>query len=99
MNITFPRVIAAALLALAPAHASYAADSAPDASQKDAPRKTVAGSAKEVGQEVGRDAKKVGQTVAKDAKAVGEAVKEEAKEVGAAAKRGAKKVKDAVKTS
>ncbi len=83
MKVTFPGFIAAGLLAMAPIYSAHSADSAPDASQK-----TVAESAKELG-----------QAVARDAKAVGKAVKEEAKEVGAAAKRGAKKVKDAVEKS
>ena len=82
MNVSFPGCIAIVLLALAPAYASHAADSAPDTSHK-----TVANSAKELGQAVKRDAK-----------AVGKAVKQGAQEVGSAAKRGAKKVKDAVKT-
>jgi hypothetical protein len=82
MKVTFPGFIATALLALAPAYWSYAAESAPDASHK-----TVAESAKEFG-----------QVVKRDAKAVGKAVKEGAQEVGSAAKRGAKKVKDAVTT-
>jgi len=82
MNVTFPGFIATVLLTLAPAYAAYAAESAPDTSHK-----TVAESAKALGQAVKRDAK-----------AVGKAVKEGAKEVGSAAKRGAKKVKAAVKT-
>ncbi len=82
MNVTFAGFIAVLLLALAPAYPSYAADGAPDTSHK-----TVAESAKDLGQAVKRDAK-----------AVGKAVKQGAQEVGSAAKRGAKKVKDAVKT-
>ena len=81
MKFRLPGFVATVSLALAPAHASYCADSAPDA-----PHKSVAESAKELGQAVKRDAK-----------AVGKAVKEGAKEVGSAAKRGAKKVKAAVK--
>jgi len=80
MKVTLPGFIAAVLVALTPAYASYSADSASDTSHK-----TVAESAKEFGQAVKRDAK-----------AVGKAAKEGAKEVGAAAKRGAKKVKAAV---
>jgi len=82
MNITFLGFTAAALLALTPAQLAYSAEDPPDASHK-----TVAESAKELG-----------QAVARDAKAVGKAVKEEAQQVGCAAKRGAKKVKDAVTT-
>ncbi len=83
MKVTNVGFIAATLLALTPAYCAYSADDPPDA-----PHKTVAQSAKELG-----------QAVARDAKAVGKAVKEEAKDVGCAAKRGAKKVKDAVKSS
>lgn len=82
MKVTYVGFIAATLLALAPAYAVYSADDPPDTSHK-----TVAESAKELG-----------QAVAHDAKAVGKAVKEGAQEVGCAAKRGAKKVKDAVTT-
>ena len=82
MKVTFTGFIATASLALTPAWSAYCAESAPDTTHK-----TVAESAKEFGQAVGRDAK-----------AVGKAVKEGAKEVGSAAKRGAKKVKAAVKT-
>ena len=74
--------IATALFALAPAYRTHSAESAPDASQK-----TVAESAKELGQAVKRDAK-----------AVGKAVKQGAQQVGSAAKRGAKKVQEAVTT-
>jgi len=74
--------IATGLLALTPAYLSYSAESAPETSHK-----TVAESAKELGQAVKRDAK-----------VVGKAVKEGAQEVGSAAKRGAKKVKEAVKS-
>jgi hypothetical protein len=82
MRVSFPGFIAIASLALTPAYAAYAADSAPDTSHK-----TVAESAKQLGQAVKRDAK-----------AVGKAAKQGAQEVGSAAKRGAKKVKDAVKS-
>ena len=82
MKVTFTGFIATALLALTPAYGSYSAESAPGTSHK-----TVAESAKELGQAVKRDAK-----------AVGKAVKQGAQEVGSAAKRGAKKVKEAVKT-
>lgn len=81
MKVTFVGFITATLLALTPVHSAYCAEDPPDTS-----RKTVAESAKELGQAVKRDAK-----------AVGHAVKEGAQEVGSAAKRGAKKVKDAVK--
>jgi hypothetical protein len=98
MNVKFHGVVAAALLALLPGYPSHAEEAAPDAAQKDTSQKTVAESAKELGQAIGRDAKAVGQSVERDAKAVGKAVGEGAKEVGCAAKHGAKKVKDAVTT-
>ena len=81
MRVTFPGFIATVCLALTPAYSSYGADTPPDTSHK-----TVAESAKELG-----------QTVKRDAKEVGKAVKEGAQQVGSAAKRTAKKVKDTVK--
>lgn len=81
MNTIVVRTIAAALLTLAPVHASRAADTA----ATDSNDKSVAQTAREFGHAVGRDAK-----------AVGQAVKEGAKDVAAATKRGAKRVKSAV---
>lgn len=82
MNVTFLGFVATVSLALTPTYSSYCAEQPPDT-----PHKTVAETAKELGQAAKRDAK-----------AVGEAVKEGAQEVGSAAKRTAKKVKAAVKT-
>ncbi|MGH8253064.1 MAG: hypothetical protein ACRES2_03430 [Steroidobacteraceae bacterium] len=74
------RILAASFLALAPIHASLADDTPTDSNDK-----SVAQTAREFGQAVGRDAK-----------AVGQAVKEGAKDVAAASKRGATRVRKAV---
>jgi len=80
MNTIVMRICAALLLALAPMHAVRADDTKTDSSDK-----SVAQTARDFGQAVGRDAK-----------AVGQAVKEGAKDVAAATTRGAKRVKSAV---
>jgi hypothetical protein len=80
MNKIVIRICAASLLALAPVHASLADDAKTESNDK-----SVAQTAREFGQAVGRDAK-----------AVGQAVKEGAKDVAAATTRGAKRVKGAV---